>query len=102
MEAQADPNIRNREGKTACFMAAQQGHAHVLKILNGVSDFQLATNEGSTPLHAAALCGHSECARELISAGADVSVLNSKGKTALQIAEENNNHDVARLLRELM
>jgi ankyrin repeat protein len=101
--AQADPNIQNKEGRTACFMAAQQGHAHVLKVLKHVADVQIAEfTEGATPLHAAALGGHSECARELITAGAIGSVLNLKGKTALQIAEENENHDVATLLRELM
>jgi ankyrin repeat protein len=103
MDLNADPNIQNKDGKTASFMAAQQGHAHVLKKLKSKANFQIAESiEGATPLHAAALGGHSECVRELISAGVDVSSLNLKGKTALQVAEESKNHDVANLLFELM
>ena len=34
------------------------------------------------------------------SAGADILAVNGAGRTALQIAEESNNHDVAQLLRE--
>jgi ankyrin repeat protein len=101
MEAKADPNIQTREGKTAYFMAAQQGHAHVLKKLKHAADVHIAESmAGATPLHAAALSGHCECVRELISAGANVLALNFKGKTALQVAEEHKNHDVANLLRE--
>ena len=33
MDAQADPNIQNIDGRTACFIAAQQGHAHVIAVL---------------------------------------------------------------------
>ena len=33
MTARAEPNIRNAAGQTACFIAAQQGHAHVIAVL---------------------------------------------------------------------
>jgi ankyrin repeat protein len=100
MDAQADPNIQNRDGRTACFIAAQQGHAHVIAVLKLKADVKIAELKENTPLHAAALGGHTECVKELVSAGADILAVNGAGRTALQIAEESNNHDVAQLLRE--
>lgn len=105
MDAQADPNIQNKDGRTACFIAAQQGHAHVIAVLKelnaDVKIAELKEKEGSTPLHAAALAGHTECMNKLVSAGADIFAVNAKGQTALQIALESNNHDVAQLLQQL-
>ena len=103
MDARAEPNIQNREGRTACFIAAQQGHAHVLKLLKSTASVHIADfKEGCTPLHAAALRGHHECVIELVSARANVSVLNRESKTALQVAEEHNNSDVAAVLRDVL
>ncbi|GAA6077309.1 protein phosphatase 1 regulatory subunit 12A isoform X5 [Tachysurus ichikawai] len=45
-------------------------------------------NEGWIPLHAAASCGYLDIAEYLISAGANVGVVNSEGETPLDIAEE--------------
>ncbi len=108
LEADADPNIPNTNGQTACFIAAQQGHAHIIKLLkstskNFTSDVQISTiKEGSSPLHAAALNGHSECVIELICAGADLSASNIQGQTPLDVAEANHHHDVVDLLRDRM
>jgi ankyrin repeat protein len=102
MTARAEPNIPNVAGQTACFIAAQQGHAHIIKLLKSASDVQMPSKEGSSPLHAAALGGHFECVVELICAGANVSVLNLQGQTPLQVAEANQHHHVAHLLREHM
>lgn len=101
MDAQADPNIQNKDGRTACFIAAHQGHAHVIAVLKelnaDVKIAELKAKGGSTPLHAAALAGHTECVKELVSAGADIFAVNAKGQTALQIASD----DVAQLLQQL-
>ena len=103
MDARAEPNIQNREGRTACFIAAQQGHAHVLKLLKSTANVQIADfKEGCTPLHSAALRGHHDCVYELLSVRANVSALNREAKTALQVAEENQNHEVAAVLRDAM
>ena len=85
----------------ACFIAAQQGHAHVIAVLKelnaDVKIAELKAKGGSTPLHAAALAGHTECVKELVSAGADIFAVNAKGQTAWQIASD----DVAQLLQQL-
>lgn len=49
--------------------------------------FQLTQN-GETPLHAAALFGHLPIVKQLIAAGSDLVIKNQDGLTALQIAKQ--------------
>ncbi len=75
----------------------------MLKLLSSTANVQIADiKEGFTPLHAAALRGHEHCVRVLVSAGVNISALTSQGKTALQVAEENQHHGVAHVLRNVM
>ncbi|XP_055001447.1 protein phosphatase 1 regulatory subunit 12C isoform X2 [Sorex araneus] len=46
-----------------------------------------ADNEGWTPLHVAASCGHLDIARYLLSHGANIAAVNSDGDLALDLAE---------------
>lgn len=57
--------------------------------------------ENSTPLMFAAYNGNREIARELLDHGADVNAQNERGETALQIALDTGNEDVASLLTAL-
>ena len=50
-------------------------------------------------LAVAAMRGHRECVEVLIKAGADTSMRDSNGATALQVAEENGHGDIAAMLR---
>ena len=58
-------------------------------------------NGGSTPLHDAACFGRVDCVRVLIRRGADVEVGDDDyGRTPLELAEEENKHEAARIIRE--
>lgn len=56
---------------------------------------QLAMEEGSTPLHRAAMAGHLEMVRELLVANADLAQRHRLGWTAQQLAERAGHVDVA-------
>ena len=59
-------------------------------------------NEGMTPLHQATKDGHLEAVKALVAAGADVSVREAQGKTALQLSEALSvpNAQLTQLLRD--
>lgn len=53
-----------------------------------------------TPLMLVANNGHVEIAKNLLDAGADITVVNSDGETALQIAEMRGHHNIASEIRK--
>lgn len=55
-------------------------------LLDAGSDPNAQDVEGQTPLHCAAMCGHEEVARELLSQGANVALCDDEGLTAAQCA----------------
>lgn len=58
----------------------------------------LRTKTGDTALIAAASWGQTEVVKRLLDAGADKSVRNEKGKTALDIAREKRHTQIVALL----
>jgi len=57
IEAGVDLNLRNKDGKTACMLAAGAGHPEVLSSMKrGPSLANIATDDGGTPLMSA--CCH--------------------------------------------
>ena len=87
-------------GRTALHKAAFWGHDHLMAIL--VGECKIAQNvkdfNGDTALHDAARFGHVKVVAELIKAGADKSITNNEGSTALALATEYNKDDVVALL----
>ena len=98
-----DPNgIRLlAHGKTALFMAAQNGHLEVVRLLiEAGADKAAAHSTGATAVFIAAQNGHLEVVRLLIEAGADKDAVKNNGGTALQIAAHNGHLEVVRFLLE--
>ena len=58
-------------------------------------DRGLGETERTTPLHWAACFGKTAAARELLELGADASLRNQDGQTALETAEEEGEHETA-------
>jgi len=58
----------------------------------------LVDMKGLTPLHAAAITDNSRLAAQLVAAGADVNLTDSEGNSALHLAVQHNNYDVAEFL----
>ena len=55
--------------------------------------------DGNTLLHIAAWHGHKELVALLLQKGADIQAKTDQGKTSLSIAEEQDEHEIAELLR---
>ena len=70
--ADAD-KARTDNGATPCLIAAEKGHAKVVRILlDAGCTVDQADNRGMTPLYVAAQEGHHEIVSMLLGAGADV------------------------------
>lgn len=83
--------------------AAMMGDAdmlsyHIQKCNADDSTVDLFDDQGMCPLHWAALRGHFECVRLLLTGGSDVDILNSGLNSALLMATSRGNDDVLRLL----
>ncbi|KXJ79839.1 hypothetical protein RP20_CCG027890 [Aedes albopictus] len=88
------------DGATALFKAAHKGHSSVVhELLKYRPNLGLIPN-GETALHAAALFGHLPIVKQLVAAGADVSLKNQEGMTPLQIARQQKYHSVYQYLKD--
>lgn len=96
---------KNFSGYTALHWAAYTGREECLGILLDSSDksssfslIESQTEDGKTALHIAALRGHLNFIRDLISYGADINAVSSNGWTALHYALTSNQKDVCNYL----
>ena len=101
----ASPDAKLSNGNPAVVEAAEHGHAGAVSSLVRLgADLDATDSFGVTALMTAAYYGHVECARALLVGGADRTVRatggHRKGKTALEMAEEEGIAEVAALLRE--
>ena len=71
---------------------------HIQKCSADDTTVDLFDDQGMCPIHWAALRGHFECVRLLLTAGSDVDILNSGLNSALLMATSRGNDDVLRLL----
>ncbi|MEO5923155.1 MAG: ankyrin repeat domain-containing protein [Bryobacteraceae bacterium] len=95
-------------GQTALGLASALGSVEVVQALLDANAQRAAhpsvavdakQSGGNTPLTLAAAKGRADIVRLLLAAKADASVANNDGKTALLLALENNQQEVAELLR---
>lgn len=93
----ADPNVPNRVGQTAMTTALAFERRHILAILlEGGADPDLRHHD-QTPLMMA--LGDEGAVRLLLAHGADVTLRDKHGKTALRIAQEDCAHAAVPLLK---
>jgi len=93
--------MTSNDGKTALMEAAFNGHTEIVKLLidaKAIMDIPNRINS-STALMWAAKRGHTEIVKLLIGAGADVNQHNDDGKTAFDVAD---NEQIKQLLRVAM
>lgn len=106
IDQKAEKSQKNFSGYTALHWAAYTGREECLRILlgdlsNNSSSYSLIesqTEDGKTALHIAALRGHLNFIRDLISYGADINAISSNGWTALHFALTSNQKDVCQYL----
>lgn len=113
LEHKADPNIKTDAGLTPLLEASKNGRVGIVKsliasgaavdaregddVLPGMLDTSGAA--AMTALMFAAVGGHEDVVRALLDAGADVTIRNNNGQTALEEAQKSGHTDIVGLLR---
>ena len=98
ISAGANPNIQSKAGFTALILAVCYNGSGVGILLNAQADMNAQDQCGYTALHHSALNGNLVTTELLLSAGADPSLVNSVGKTAVDVALDSRHHDICQLL----
>lgn len=92
-----ETKMYNLAGETALMMAARFGFDGIVDLLlNYEAGSQ--NNEGMTALMFASMHGHARIVSQIISSGMELRMMNYNGKTALMLAAENNQIEVASVL----
>ncbi|CAL4140289.1 unnamed protein product [Meganyctiphanes norvegica] len=97
----ADINARTtHKGLLAIHVAAANDHVQIMHHLHdrGSSICSLANN-GSTPLHSAALFGRTSAVQWLVAQGADVKAVTITGESAADLADSKGHKEVSKWLR---
>ena len=101
IEAGADVNMADTDGKTALMKAATIGNWECVELLiKTVADVNITDRSGETALMKAATIGSLECAELLMEAGADVNITDRSGETALMKAATIGSLECVKLLIE--
>lgn len=93
-------NAQNQAGVTSLMYSSMRGNLPIVnKLLNTPAiDINLQAIDGDTALILASLFGNSEIVKMLLEAGADWTIKNKSGKTALDIAREQGHPETIWLL----
>ena len=93
-------NLVDEDEDTALHIA-YYGHSGIVKKLLGFSANPDARNDnGSLPMHLAAMMGHADCLEPLIQFDSDVNLRNYSGRTPLGEARINNHKDCVALFHK--
>ena len=104
IDKKADVNAVDQMQKTAMVYAAGTGQTDIVIMLlktgatSGITVNTVYPN-GLTALMWAGASGHLATVQALLDQGADVNMVDNRGKTALQMADENSQLDVVKLLK---
>lgn len=104
LPAGPDLSIRNRFGGLSPIPASERGHVdYVRRVVRTDVDIDHVNDLGWTALLEAVVLGdggpdHQEIVRILLGAGADPTIADRDGVTALQHAQQRGHHQIARLL----
>ncbi|XP_047332179.1 ankyrin repeat domain-containing protein 2A-like [Impatiens glandulifera] len=97
----ADMNEEDSEGRTALHFACGYGETKCAQILLEAGAVVDALDKNkNTALHYAAGYGRNECVALLLEHGAAVTLQNLDGKTPIDVAKLNNQHEVLELLEK--
>lgn len=89
LQAGADVNAEDEDGRTALMLVCREGHAECVEHLLKVgADVNTKDQDGVTALMRSCGCWQSACVNALLKAGADVDAKDNEGKTALMWACE--------------
>ena len=88
------------QGTTALHCAAWAGHQEVLCLLLAAAAKISPESDGCTPLHCAASMGHHQIVRSLLEALADASLVDSQGRSPMDMAKLVGHRELLELFNE--
>lgn len=104
IDKKADVNAVDQMKKSAMVYAAGKGQTEIVEMLlktgpsSGITPNSIYTN-GLTALMWAGASGNLATVQALLDRGADASLVDNRGKTVAQMADENSQLDVVKLLK---
>ena len=99
LEAGADPNLKNQEGKSPLWSASSQDRPQIVKLLlhfGALPDLQ--DKYGESLFFSAALRGQTELVALILKSGAEPNIKNKRGKSPLYCSSSRGHLDIVRLL----
>jgi len=95
-------DMKGSNGRTPLGIAAEKGHLNVVKYLLAQPnvDIDSQDNFGFTPLYLATMNNHEKIVQILLQKGADKSIKNDRGGTALGLAEHNKFVNIIEILKQ--
>ena len=98
----ADPNVRDIYGWTPLMRAVEHERLAVVQVLLGLDrvNLDVQNENGHTALHHAALDGLTDIARMLVERGADVTLRDHAGRTAMALAIASGHRTTAETIGE--
>ena len=101
LEANADKDLKSREGNTALICACEKGNVDIVRVLlEARANHDDANRDGNTALICACEQDHVETTYMMLEAGARKNVKNKFGKTALHCAGDKGHVKIVHLLVE--
>jgi ankyrin repeat protein len=99
ISAGADVHAEDDGGWSAAKVVLRRGDVALLEILidAGVNMNIVDPKDGTTPMHAAAMCGSHRLLHKLITAGADVNSTNNRKQTPMHVLRDRTNPGDAKL-----
>ncbi|XP_074654309.1 uncharacterized protein LOC141908254 [Tubulanus polymorphus] len=99
VERRCNANDCDVDGSSTVHFAASKGHTEVLKWLLSRGVPFVRDKIGGTALHDGAESGQTECVKVLLDYGCDPSIADSKGLTAIELADKCNQKECVDLIR---
>lgn len=95
----ADADMKDEEGRTALHFASGYGELECMEaLLDAGANINACDDDKNTALHYSAGYGNKEASELLIKKGADTTLKNAEDKTAKEVAEMNDQEEVAKIL----
>jgi hypothetical protein len=99
LKAGADADMKDEEGRTALHFASGYGELECMEaLLDAGASINGCDDDKNTALHYSAGYGNKEATELLIKKGADTTLKNAEDKTAKEVAEMNDQEEVAKIL----
>lgn len=105
LQSKAEPYAHPVYNLYPLHCACNEGHVLVVEVFTRhltTDQLNYKNTNGDTPLHIAALRGHLNCVKTLLSKGADPCISNVNGKTAAQEAEKNQHYQLVEYINSFI